>query len=365
MFIQKHKTKGVAALITVITLGSLITAISLSTAIVTFWSIKNIDNQQKSINAYYAAYSGIQDALIQLERDKDFNNEYFLSVNKSNDVFIMVRNNGNTATIFSEAEIGGIHKRIETTVDLNEVTGLVVPTQTKEVAFSEETTTTTKPTTSTKPPPFQVCGDIVTFNYNGEEVYYGTVLSPTGKCWLDRNLGANRKAIAYNDIQAYGDLYQWGRRDDGHQLRTSGTTDIRSTTDNPGHSNFITYSSFPYDWRNPQNNNLWQGVNGINNPCPQGWRIPTFTELVNESIFFPTQNAFGAYNSVLKLPTSGYRSTNGTVYCVVYDPVWFGHYWSSTTDGSYIRQFIFDEESITTCSLADRSRGLSVRCVQD
>jgi uncharacterized protein (TIGR02145 family) len=34
----------------------------------------------------------------------------------------------------------------------------------------------------------------------------------------------------------------------------------------------------PYDWRVPQNDNLWQGVDGTNNPCPEGWRIPTQTE---------------------------------------------------------------------------------------
>ena len=97
-----------------------------------------------------------------------------------------------------------------------------------------------------------------------------------GKCWLDRNLGATQKATAYNDTQAYGWYFQWGRDVDGHQIPTSGFTAINSSSDSPGHADFITESlSASNDWRIPQNNNLWQGVNGINNPCPTGFRLPT------------------------------------------------------------------------------------------
>lgn len=69
---KKRKLKGVAALITVISLGSLVFIISLSTAVLTYWSIQNVNANQKSLSAYYSAYSGIQDALIRLERNKDF-----------------------------------------------------------------------------------------------------------------------------------------------------------------------------------------------------------------------------------------------------------------------------------------------------
>ncbi|MCC5924135.1 MAG: hypothetical protein JJT77_10135 [Crocinitomicaceae bacterium] len=51
------------------------------------------------------------------------------------------------------------------------------------------------------------------------------VISPgTGKVWMDRNLGASQAATSSTDAAAYGDLYQWGRRSDGHQCRTSITT---------------------------------------------------------------------------------------------------------------------------------------------
>jgi uncharacterized protein (TIGR02145 family) len=104
-----------------------------------------------------------------------------------------------------------------------------------------------------------------TFNLNG--LTYNTVFnSATGKVWLDRNLGATQVATVYNDTAASGWLYQWGRGTDGHQIRTSGTTSVLSSADQPGHGDFILAASSLNDWRNPQNDNLWQGVNGINSP---------------------------------------------------------------------------------------------------
>ena len=57
------------------------------------------------------------------------------------------------------------------------------------------------------------CGDPITFIYSGSNITYGTVISANSKCWLDRNLGASRAAQSFNDSQAYGDLFQWGRGD--------------------------------------------------------------------------------------------------------------------------------------------------------
>lgn len=97
--------------------------------------------------------------------------------------------------------------------------------------------------------------------------------SITGFTWMDRNLGANRVATSITDTEAYGDLYQWGRSADGHEKRDSPTTTTLSITDIPGHGSFITSTINPLDWRSPQNDNLWQGVNGTNNPLPK-W-LPT------------------------------------------------------------------------------------------
>ena len=54
---------------------------------------------------------------------------------------------------------------------------------------------------------------------------YLTVTSPdTGKIWLDRNLGASQVCTSSTDSSCYGNLYQWGRNDDGHE--SSSTTTV-------------------------------------------------------------------------------------------------------------------------------------------
>ena len=59
---------------------------------------------------------------------------------------------------------------------------------------------------------------------------------------MDRNLGATQAATSSTDVDAYGDLYQWGRFSDGHQCRTSNTTATLSSVDQPAHGDFITVS---------------------------------------------------------------------------------------------------------------------------
>ena len=190
----------------------------------------------------------------------------------------------------------------------------------------------------------------------------GTVLS-AGQCWMDRNLGASRVATSSTDSEAYGDLYQWGRGTDGHEKRTSSTTSINSSTDDPGHGSFITESSYPYDWRVPQNNNLWQGESGINNPCPAGFRLPTDTELKNERASWSSDNSAGAFASPLRLVAAGSRHlSNGTVYFAGSS----GRYWSSTVcgSGSYSRGLGFGSGNVGMGSYG-RAYGCCARCLED
>jgi uncharacterized protein (TIGR02145 family) len=109
----------------------------------------------------------------------------------------------------------------------------------------------------------------------------GEVFSPTtGRVWMDRNLGASRVATSINDKEAYGDLFQWGRAADGYEKCNSLTTALRSSGDTPGHDRFIISNGSAPNWRTSQSINLWQGVDGINNPCPAGFRIPTQSEWI-------------------------------------------------------------------------------------
>ena len=182
----------------------------------------------------------------------------------------------------------------------------------------------------------------------------------TGRVWMDRNLGANRAATRSTDAQAYGDLYQWGRAADGHQLRTSGTTSSLSSSNAPGHGNLILAPDSPYDWRSPQNDNLWHGVNGINNPCPPGYRLPTDVEWDEERRSWSTNNAAGAFGSPLKLPVAGGRRRGGSLYVVGSN----GGYWSSTVVGAYSRGLGFGFDDARMGSYG-RASGFSVRCIKD
>jgi uncharacterized protein (TIGR02145 family) len=182
----------------------------------------------------------------------------------------------------------------------------------------------------------------------------------TGKIWMDRNLGASQAATSSTDAAAYGDLYQWGRGNDGHQCRTSATTATLSSSDQPGNGNFILAPNAPYDWRSPQNANLWQGVNGVNNPCPSGYRVPTETELNSERLSWSSNNSLGAFASLLKLPLAGYRQFDGGIN----DVGAFGICWSSTSAiGATQALAIFSSTTIITDF--DRAPGRSVRCIKD
>jgi uncharacterized protein (TIGR02145 family) len=185
----------------------------------------------------------------------------------------------------------------------------------------------------------------------------------TGKTWMDRNLGASQVAASSTDANAYGDLYQWGRGADGHQCRTSPTTSSLSSIDQPGHGDFILTSSSLSDWRNPQNTNLWQGVNGVNNPCPSGYRLPTETEFLNEYLSWNTNNAAGAFSSPLKLPVAGNRLFNDSQLNSVGT---HGNYWSSTVSSTLSKQLSFNNITFgSSMNASTRSFGISIRCIKD
>lgn len=210
------------------------------------------------------------------------------------------------------------------------------------------------------------------------------VRSLTGRTWMDRNLGAEQVATSTTDDLAYGDLYQWGRRSDGHQCRKNLSEQTqRSGSDTPSHGNFITVTrstNFPEnDWRDPQNNNLWQGVTGINNPCPGGFRLPTEAEVRAERLTWSPQNHTGAFNSVLKLPLAGYRDINGNILATAQGSE-YGFIWTSTDSGTsptgtdpynqYKSDALAyngpgDNPASAFENPYDRARGYSVRCIKN
>lgn len=214
------------------------------------------------------------------------------------------------------------------------------------------------------------CGDNIYLEYPEGTVFCASgpteiveVTNPTtGRIWMDRNLGANQVATSSTDAAAYGDLYQWGRAADGHQCRNSLTTATNATkavpnAGNPWDGLFITGSS---DWLTPQDNNLWQGVNGTNNPCPEGFRLPTETEWDTERSSWSSLDAAGAFASPLKLLVAGFRHRgDGSLYNVGS----FGVYWPSTVSGANAMRLLFGS-SVANMDPDDRADGFSVRCLK-
>ena len=187
------------------------------------------------------------------------------------------------------------------------------------------------------------------------------VLNPiTGKIWMDRNLGAKKIATSSTDSNSYGDLYQWGRRSDGHQCRNSATTSVLSSTPQPANGNFILTPNTPHDWISPQNINLWQGGNGINNPCPNGYRVPTDAELESERLSWSSNDQVGAFASPLKFSIGGTRNeTDGIISGVGLGT----SLWSSTTAQGYSRLLSINNSSLVTIYI--RGYGYAIRCIKN
>jgi uncharacterized protein (TIGR02145 family) len=209
-------------------------------------------------------------------------------------------------------------------------------------------------------------GQTLTF-YNGAPVWTGgtisyanTVVSTTGKIWMDRNLGASQVATSSIHEASYGDLYQWGRGTDGHQIRTSATTATLSSTDQPANGNFILPNNFG-DWRSTTNDNLWQGVSGVNNPCPTGYRIPTETEWNAELQSWSSTTSGGAFASPLRLPLAGYRAYLDGLLTGAGSVGW---YWSSTVNFVNSKPLLFNSGQAFMTNGA-RTNGYSVRCIKD
>ena len=197
--------------------------------------------------------------------------------------------------------------------------------------------------------------------------------SPTGRVWMDRNLGATQAATNSTDYLAYGSLYQWVRVSVLHQKITwtsgttgtpvNGTTTTLSASTTAPNSLFITSSGVTYDWLSTQqaNGNLWWSGTavGANNPCPTGYHVPTYTEW-NAEYSAGITNAATAF-SRLKLPAAGYRSNS---IGALDNTGSYGYYWSSTVSGARAYSLYFNSGS-AGMSNNGRANGFSVRCLKD
>lgn len=197
---------------------------------------------------------------------------------------------------------------------------------------------------------------------------FGTITSTrTGRIWMDRNLGALQVATNINDAMARGDLYQWGRQADGHEIRVSETTTTLSTSDNPQNGLFI-ISGVKKDWKVNSNNNLWQPKTNLNNVCPVGFRVPTIDEFRAEGEGVIKYSDNGTEMGELKLPSTGIRNSDGSNYYPLNSNIVNLNYWTSSVfDNDYVYSLTKDyyNRNSNLSIINPKSQGLPVRCIKD
>lgn len=131
------------------------------------------------------------------------------------------------------------------------------------------------------------------------DMFYMPITASDGKSWLSNNLGAGysqliehdfyplQQAKQMNDYKAYGSLFQWQRKSDGHELMNwtnydagvakYGTAQTLANSWTNAGTNKMIKGGADYTWFNlnliEDHTDYW-GVNGQNDPCPAGYHVP-------------------------------------------------------------------------------------------
>lgn len=226
-------------------------------------------------------------------------------------------------------------------------------------------------------------------------INHGQGIEIDGVVWAPVNCGYH--ATDYK----YGKLYQWGRKYgqgydgslynvDGYNIGeysdasepsiVSGPVSLAIGQSESNSNKFYYNSSSPYDWATPQDGTLWNSGTEDNpvkteyDPCPEGWRVPTYAELsalrahksswtTNDSqngYWFSGSTTYSTSVSSVFFPAAGYRYYYD---CDAYYRGYDGYYWSSRPD-SYGAYYLYFYRRNVTMSNGYRAYGFSVRCVQ-
>ncbi len=220
-------------------------------------------------------------------------------------------------------------------------------------------------------------GDIgcVTFTYNGVQTTYTTVRTADGNIWIQQNLGSDAIAVSATDENAFGDLFQWGRWDDGHQLRNSETSTTLPSPNNPlglNGGNNLFYTADPEWWIDGTVTDTWQAANPNTvtaangcDPCKalgSNWRLPTAEEWQAVIDAENITNITTAFGSNLKLTVAGARASSG-----VYNAGVRGYYWSTTvSDNTNFAKYLYYSDFIVNPNAGGfREQGSSIRCLKN
>lgn len=217
----------------------------------------------------------------------------------------------------------------------------------------------------------------VSLTYNGTEVTYTTVRAKDGRIWLQQNIGSSRVATTNGDSQAYGDPFNWGRWDDGHQ-KQSPTSAILPSTNNPsglsktGANPWYTVNHW---WAAGTSTDTWTGAspadvtasNGCD-PCKQllgtSWSVPSEAEFSAMLAAEGITNRASGFASNLKITHTGYTGVTGGTASAN------SMIWTSTaaTVNGQARAFFFTSDGGSTATAAinnySRSLGFRLRCIK-
>ncbi len=219
-------------------------------------------------------------------------------------------------------------------------------------------------------------GDLgcVTFTYGNVQTTYTTVRGEDGNIWLQQNLGSDQVATSATDAAAFGDLFQWGRWDDGHQKRNSPISDAMPTPNNPTGlaevSEFLTASS---DWwADGVISDKWEIENPAEvtedngcDPCKalgNGWEMPTQYDWEDIVAAENIEDISSAFTSNLKLTVAGSRNASGGFNFEAQR----GYYWSKTTTtySNYAKYLYYSNAIVNPAAGTNRKYGNAVRCLK-
>ena len=215
-------------------------------------------------------------------------------------------------------------------------------------------------------------------------INHGSGVEIDGVVWAPVNCGYH--ATDYK----WGKLYQWGRKYgqgyDGDattpELSEGGVSLQGGQSD--GNKNVFFIES--EDWLYSQNDALWNSgtedspVKTEYNPCPEGWRVPTYAELSELSqnrsswtendlgqsgYWFSGSSSYSSEAAQVFFPAAGFRyyyhgDARNRGGCSFY---WSSRpYYENYYGGACSLYFSSSSASMDYC---DRAHGYSVRCVQD
>jgi uncharacterized protein (TIGR02145 family) len=223
-------------------------------------------------------------------------------------------------------------------------------------------------------------------DYEVDGVSYGKGIVIGDVIWAPVNCGYEPSNGDYKGYP-YGKLYQWGRKY-GQGYSTDYDATAPEIVEGPisainGQKDIYSNTFFlaSYDWTSPQKDDLWNSGTEDNpvkteyDPCPEGWRVPTYAELAHltksYSSFMTVGDQRGCYfcgdytyldnAPQVFFPAAGerlYREGND------YYRDNRGYYWSSRpySSDAYSLCFINGDASMYGYY---RAYGYSVRCVQE